>query len=353
MDKPIKRVGSFKKLPPVPPPAKPTISQLPDSPGSMPPGTVLTEMERDGLMKLGVVADPSTLPANIAQRISEAVPEALPQVPRQNMKLPEPVDISQLSEEQRKKVTEVLNAAKNPAAALNSANFKETINDTFVVDDLPEPQAVEAAKAAPAVPVEEPAPPVDENKSESGITKQEPKACPHCGWELAKEDLVEINEEDKVNFVQCLLGDVRFKKKYSIFGGRMIVTFRSLTTKESDLAYKQLVVDAQKDVQSKIIGDTSFYWRTLMSYRCVMAVERIETEKDIIEVPTIDEIDVPEDSYKIPDTKLFPLFDDLVSQIMPNEVMRNTISHLYTEFQSLCDKLQTMAESRDFWKAIG
>jgi len=84
-----------------------------------------------------------------------------------------------------------------------------------------------------------------------------------------------------------------------------------------------------------------------------MAVERIETEKDIIEVPTIDEIDVPGDSYKIPDTKLFPLFDDLVSQIMPNEVMRNTISHLYTEFQSLCDKLQTMAESRDFWNAIG
>ena len=58
-----------------------------------------------------------------------------------------------------------------------------------------------------------------------------------------------------------------------------------------------------------------------------------------------------EDSYKKPNTKLSVLFDDLVEQVMPTEIIRNTISHLYTEFQSLCEKLQSMSESKDFWKA--
>ena len=362
MDKPIKKLTSFKKLPKAPEPAKPT-QVAPDTqqvsatvPEFMKPGTVLTEFEQEGLKQLGIVSDTSKLPSNIAEKISAAMKDAQKPMAMLNagpLKIPDPVDFNDIPDEKKKDIADFIKGAaafkkevqqqqatKTADPPLDPKIFKEP----EIIDDLIQPKA----ETKTYTPQESSA----DTSADSGLmSKDAILTCPHCGWDTTKADLVEIDADDKLDFVQSILGGIRYKKVYEIFGGRLKVTFRTLTTAESDMAYKQLVVDAQNDVQSKIVGDTSFYWRTLMAYRVAMAVERLESDVNIVEIPPILEIEVDDEKYQRPNTKLFALFDDLVEQIIPTELMRNTISHLYTEFQSLCEKLQAMAEQKDFWKA--
>lgn len=357
MDKPTKKLTSFKKLPKAPEPAKPTIPQNTGIPGLMRPGTVLTEIEKEGLKKLGIVDDPTKLPSDIASKIHSAMvevenqPTDLPNV--KPLQIPEPVDFDDLPEEKKRSIAQFIKEAaedrkkqseKVPTKVdppLDPKIFKEPEVIDDLIDDKPKKQAT--------------APSLEDTKAAEDdtdlLSKNSIVVCPHCGWDTRKEELVEITEDDKLDFVQSILGGIRFKKVYELFGGRLKVTFRALTTAESDTAYKQLIIDAQNDVQSKIIGDSSFYWRTLMAYRSVMGVEKIESDANIIEVPPVLEIDVDEEDYPKPNTKIYALFDKLVEQIMPTELMRSTITHVYTEFQTLCEKLQVMAESPDFWKA--
>lgn len=359
MDKPVRKLDSFRKLPAPPAPAKPTIPSNAGLPGMMRPGTVLTEVEREGLKQLGIVDNPENLPANIAEKIHNVVKETskveMPKVDKP-LHIPEPVDFSQLPDDKKKEIVGFIREAAeerkkeqaNKPAYVDPPLDPKIFKEPEIIDDLlpSTPKKTEEQKpseSATAATIPEGA--------GSGLVSPGPALCPHCGWDTTKTELTEVTDEDKLDFVQSVLGGIRFKKIYSVFGGRLNITFRALTTAESDTAYKQLIVDAQNDLQSKILSDTSFYWRTLMAYRAVMSIEKIESTDNIIEIPPIDEIDVDEKAYKKPNTKLFALFDDLVSQVMPTEVMRNTITHLYTEFNSLCEKLQSMAESKDFWKA--
>lgn len=361
MDKPIKKLTSFKKLPKAPEPAKPTQATPEAQPASinvpefMKPGTVLTEFEQEGLKQLGIVSDTSKLPSNIAEKISAAMQDAQKPMAMPNtgpLKIPDPVDFNDIPDDKKKDIADFIKGAAAFKKEVQQQQASKTVEPPLdpkifkepeIIDDLIQPKAETKAQ---------PQEPVGDVSADSGLmSKDAILTCPHCGWDTSKADLVEIDAEDKLDFVQSILGGIRYKKVYELFGGKLRITFRTLTTAESDMAYKQLVVDAQNDVQSKIVGDTSFYWRTLMAYRVAMAVEKLESDVNIIEIPPILDIEVDDEKYQRPNTKLFALFDDLVEQIMPTELMRNTISHLYTEFQSLCEKLQAMAEQKDFWKA--
>lgn len=360
MDKPVRKLDSFRKLPAPPAPAKPTIPSNAGLPGMMRPGTVLTEVEREGLKQLGIVDNPENLPANIAEKIHNVVKETskveMPKVDKP-LHIPEPVDFSQLPDDKKKEIVgfikeaaeEIKKEQANKPAYVDPPLDPKIFKEPEIIDDLissSSPKKPEEIKHE--TPTETTA---TADGSGSGIVPKGPVICPHCGWDTNNKELTEVTDEDKMDFVQSILGGIRFKKVYSVFGGMLTVTFRSLTTAESDMAYKQLIVDAQNDLQSKILSDTSFYWRTLMAYRAVMCIEKLESRDNIVEVPPIDEIEVDETSYRRPNTKLFAVFDDLVNQIMPTEAIRNTITHLYTEFNSLCEKLQAMAEAKDFWKA--
>ncbi len=351
MDKPIKKLTSFKKLPKA---ADPAIPQLPPElsvPGLMRPGTVLTETEQEGLKKLGIVQDTSKLPVNIAEKISEVMAtEPALTVPSKPLSIPEPVDFENLPEEKKKDIISFIKDA---------ADFKKTVAQKQAEEKpinpnlFKEPEVIDDLYTRKKE--ESPPPPVtpDKQPDYSGLESQDTLVvCPHCGWDTRNRELVEITEDDKLHFVQSILGAIRFKKSYELFGGALKITFRALSTAESDMAYKQLIVDAQDDIQTKVLSDSSFYWRTLMAYRSVMAIERIESEKNILEIPEISEIEVDPKAYSKPNTKLFALFDDLVEQIMPTEALRHAITHIFVEFQSLCDKLQAMAEAKDFWKAV-
>lgn len=346
MDKPIKKLSSFKKLPKAPPPSQPTMH----SPGLMKPGTVLTDIEMEGLKKLGIVTDTSKLPSNIAEKVHAVISESknisLPDVPV--LKVPDAVPFEDIPEEKKKEIMDFIAKANADATAPKAAPAPPMTNpDLFpkplIIDDLDEvtTKSTEPVIETPHV------------HNDSGLLdKDKVVNCPQCGWDTRKDDTVAVTDNDKIDFVQSILGGIRFRKSYQLFGGKMTLVFRTLTTAESDMAYKQLLVDANNDIQTKIISDTSFYWRTLMAYKAVMSVDRIESDSNVLEIPPIADIEVDEGSYSKPNTKLYAVFDQLVESVMPSEVLRNAISHLFTEFTALVEKMQAMAEDKDFWQAI-
>lgn len=208
--------------------------------------------------------------------------------------------------------------------------------------------AIETEDEKPEMNYKEPAP--ENNRPTLDLITN----CQHCGWDLKKNDLVPVTEDDKQDFVQSILGGIRFKKIYSLFDDKYKITFRALTSKESDMAYRQIVIDGQKDFQVRTLGGTDFYWRNLQAYRMVMSLESIESvQYGRIEVPTIEEADINGVAGRPLQDKMVPFLNYILDTYLPLESTRSVVGHAYFEFQSLCDKLQVMAESPTFWKAIG
>lgn len=328
MDKQVKKLTSFKKLPNIPAAPKPETPVQNVAPAEKMSSKVsLTDFEREALNKLGVEGDVTVLPANIAEKI-EAV----------GVGSGNTINFDDLPEDKKKEIAEFIKQAPK-ADSSSTAGSDGTpaggvkIPKPVIIDDLEEKAKSEDPKQPNLTPLNGPS-----------------VICPHCGWDTRNTDLTEVTDTDKIDFVQSILGGIRFKKTYNLFGDKLRITFRTLTTAESDMAYKQIIIDSQKDIRNRVIGDTSFYWKTLMAYRALMAVEKIESAYNVVEVPPIMEIE--SDPVEEPNTKVFALFDSLVEQVMPSEAIRNAIAHTYTEFNSLCEKLQSMAESKDFWNAI-
>lgn len=179
--------------------------------------------------------------------------------------------------------------------------------------------------------------------------------CPHCGWNLRKEDTTEADTDDRRNFVQSILGNFRFKKKFSLFNNEYRVTFRALTSKECDMAFRQIVLDSQYDYKNNVAASTDFYWRNLQAYRLAMSLQCIDSDSyGSIDIPSLDEADIPgvsNDPLQI-QSKMPPYLAYVLDSFLPLESTRAVIAHAYFEFQQICDKLQVMAESPNFWKAI-
>lgn len=395
-DKPTRRIGSIKKPAPPAPPAAPAAPPLPTqeeldaglSPGSMafidrldpetpeflPTGTVLTEFEKDGLKRIGVDTT-KPIPTDIAAKLAAhqaAMAGPVPYHPDVRMDhvlvRPPVIDISQASPEKLREIDAALSAyadmVKSPGEPPTPRAASAPIPPTpprkggvEFVDDIGPGRATASPQppARPATPsptATGPVPPSTAPPPEGAGGLLHPAECPHCGHDLAKADDTPITDGDKINFVQAILGGQRFKQERLLFGGRLKLVFRSLTSRETDMAFRQIVVDAQSDLKSRMVNDTPFYWRNLMTYRMLMSIEKVESDvSGTIEVPPIEDIET--DPVVFPDTKLMAVFDALVEQVCPTEQLRSIIGHAYNEFQAVCDKLQVMAEQPDFWKAIG
>jgi hypothetical protein len=396
--KPVRRIGSVKKPAPPAPPAAPTPVSPPvpareelnaniapgslefveeiggEKPEFLPVGTVLTEFEAEGLKKLKVDTT-KPIPTSIAEQIAAhqaAMAGPVPYHPDVKMdhvlKLPPVVDVSKAPADKLKGASEALDAyaamraqaQATPAASVPSPQPRPPKGGVELVDDLSPRGRPAAPPQPPAQPAQPPSPtatgsalpPSDASPPEGAGGLLHPAECPHCGFDLAKADDTPITDADKVNFVQAVLGGKRFKQERLLFNGQLKLVFRSLTAKEVDMAFRQIVVDAQSDLKNKLVNDTPFYWRNLMTYRMLMSIEKVESDVNgAIEVPPIEEIEC--DPPKFPDTRLVMVFDSLIEQVCPTEQLRSIIGHAYNEFQAVCDKLQVMAENPDFWKAIG
>ena len=85
----------------------------------------------------------------------------------------------------------------------------------------------------------------------------------------------------------------------------------------------------------------------------VMSLESVESVSyGKVEIPSLADATIEDQSFKNLQEKLIPFLNYVLDNHLPTEGIRAVIGHAYFEFQSLCDKLQVMAESSNFWRAI-
>lgn len=287
------------------------------------------------------IAAINTISQQESLRQAEAVSKATETRPFQN----DPVDINALPPEERAKYRQQI--------ADMAAGGGRPTKVTFTPAEKPKP--TEEYQVPPqrmyeleAPPDPEPMPP----KPEESIPEQAPAQlhhCGKCGWNQANPFPDYYSPADKDAYVQVILGGrKRFTKTYPLFGGRGSVTFRVLSPKEESMAYRQIAVDAIRDDADGRIKSTDDYAQSLTTYRALMSIERLTTLVSDTELDPVLEMQLPDESFKAPDTPLKPLSTYIIEDLFPTVDLMKAVYYAFSDFDRMTAALQTHAARPDF-----
>lgn len=254
----------------------------------------------------------------------------------------------------KKRAEELEEQTKNMAPDVAEVYKQLESAEPTIVDDREEVAQQEAA-VPPAEPEPAPEPKAEEKKEPEAAPAPAPVDpslvvfCPRCGWDLRQKFDVVPTMRDKEDFLATLLGGVRFKKKYELFGGRLVVTFRSLLAEENKLIYRQLVLDQQKN---KVATEAEWFVQ-MMDYRLACSLESVADKngKVISAIPTLDEMAFEPDKDEPLATSL-PKQLDLINKTMAQEATRRLVGTHLRQFQRLVEALEAMALEPNFWNGI-
>jgi len=185
--------------------------------------------------------------------------------------------------------------------------------------------------------------------------------CSLCGWDQSMPVIPEPEHKDKLGFLQSILGQKVFSKRYSIFGGALKVTFRTLTIKEIDKLYEA----AFKAQKLGVITTTADYYEYLNRLRLYLQISALSAKTSALHIK------LPEGLTREthPDVKSYwdeflnkegkkaesePLVnrvaDYVVKEVLKTEQLQRTITHECNNFNRLVAKLEACVDNQDFWK---
>ena len=145
-----------------------------------------------------------------------------------------------------------------------------------------------------------------------------------------------------------MLGGQRFRKKYELFGGKVVVTFRSVLAEENKLIYRQLVLDQAVD---KVRTQAEWYVQ-LMDYRLACSLDTITDDagKVLAEMP---ELVMPTGPFDADgQTPIVAQLDIINKNILAQEATRRLVGVPLRQFQRLVEGLEAMALEPSFWTGI-
>lgn len=283
------------------------------------------------------------------------------------------VDKDSMTEQQVNQVEELLRQAKELGFKRQKENelnaqtanmapdiaevYKKIITDDEnnspqIVDDRAEIAAeqnkTEAQSSTPPPAEEKPTPEPVVEKLATGVP-QPVAYCPRCGWDMQQKFEITPTERDKEDFIATLLGNTRFKKQYEIFGGKFVVTFRSMLAEENKLIYRQLVLDQQIN---KVATEAEWFVQ-MMDYRLACSLETIADKngKVITTIPVLEEM-AWENKKEEPLATPLPKQLSLVNEQLAQEATRRIVGMHLRQFQRLVEGLEAMALEPNFWSGI-
>jgi len=218
----------------------------------------------------------------------------------------------------------------------------------------------EAIDAAPPPPVAEASPLLkseeegDDAVADAG-TEAYLESCPHCGWDLAQPTVVDPTSDEKMGFLHSVLGQKTFIQQYDLFGGKVVVRFRTLTTKEMDVIYNFVF----KQRETGVITTVQDYWEKVNRYRLYLQLVHLSATDGSFTHTLPDSYSRETNSYAT-DFWQFPAYDPemgyleqieekVLTEVLRTETIQRTISTYCARFNRLVSKLEVMIDSSDFW----
>lgn len=186
-----------------------------------------------------------------------------------------------------------------------------------------------------------------------------PAYCEHCNWPRDVPDGVSVSRDDKLAFFACFLGGTPFTKAMPIFDGRVLVVFRTLTVREIDACYKQVLFEEKA---GEVNGPMERYDR-LNRYRlCLQIRQIVHGDKVLHDLPDgLDEKANPhahvvwdvEDIDKTKETGLPTIEEHLLAKVITTENMHRVLTGAGNEFNRLVAKIEALTGSPDFLPETG
>ena len=169
------------------------------------------------------------------------------------------------------------------------------------------------------------------------------------------------DSKDKIGFLQSVLGHKVFSKKYTMFGGNLRITFRTLAIREIDILY-QAAFQAQKD--ERILTTTDYYeYLNRLRLHLQLTSFSAKTASLHIKLPEGLSRDTHEGCSSYWDEFLEkeaildkdkPLIqqvsDYVIDKVMKTEHLQRTITHECSKFNRLVAKLEASVDNPDFWE---
>lgn len=229
--------------------------------------------------------------------------------------------------------------------------------------ELPPPPA---ADEGPSVP-----PPADGEDEEDDAPSTINHICVQCGWDQNVPVIPEPEHQDKIGFLQAILGQQVFSKRYALFGGNLRVTFRTLTIREIDTLYQE-TFRAQK---AGIISTSADYYEYLNRQRLFLQLTALAATQTALHIKLPDGLTPEthpdansywidflkaENAYQEPDsnnpnspTLLMQIQDYVLGKVIRTEQLQRTITHTCNKFNRLVARLEACVDNPDFWSETG
>lgn len=180
--------------------------------------------------------------------------------------------------------------------------------------------------------------------------------CSRCGFPKHLSDPIEVTEQDKDDFVQCMLGQKQFEKVYRLFGGKLAIKVRSLMPYEADLIWAQISADYHRGRLKTAIDERDFHnrYRTCLQVigisglnRPVVLPQSYEEWEKVLGGPSINRGQQGDN----PDTLIRLIYDTLQKKLAVSESIHRTLAGTVVQFNQLQIKLEANSQNPDFWKA--
>ncbi len=280
--------------------------------------------------------------------------------PKPPLELRDDIDETNLTDAERKMLADMRAAqslspepAPIPVVAPGPAMREEVPIETPEIPEtiLELPEEPSALEEPAVLDQEDTPPPVGEAGEQSQLTN-----CPHCSWDLSMPALVEPEHEEKLAFLHSVLGQKPFAKQYEMFGGQVVVRFRTLNTKEMDVIYRTVFKQREKGE----ILTAQDYWEKVNRYRLYLQLTYLASVDGSFthSLPDAYSEDTNPhgtkfwefDSYETEVGYLDNIEDKILTEVLRTETIQRSIANYCARFNRLVSKLEVMVDNADFWK---
>lgn len=155
---------------------------------------------------------------------------------------------------------------------------------------------------------------------------------------------IEVTDEEKEAYWKSIMSDQLFYWTTSLLGGKIKITYRTLSVEENNDVYKQFQMDREA---SRARADEGYFY-LMTIYRAALAVHSVEVDGEVKEfLPEFIKANIKDDlknhtSYvHARATQLFGWPDQKLKLYLAG----------YDEFEQKCFRLTEEVKNKDFWKA--
>jgi hypothetical protein len=215
--------------------------------------------------------------------------------------------------------------------------------EVVIEEEIPDP-------ATAGSPASMPSPAASELPADTGTIGRD-DTCPKCFHDRRIEFKAEPTKTETHNFVVAILSGQRFFSQASLFGGELIVTFRSLLSREAEAVLQQLRYDT---LDGKLTSE-AHYMARMGDYRLAMGIAKVADRNGavIVEIPNETDFGEAEEAEKTHKTIALQMHEWFIDNLAKNETARRIYGQQHRQFQRVHEALEVRAADPNFWNGIG